>query len=62
MSLKPPPPDLLDLVEEITNKYGEMCEMGFCVDTILLSLLYKEKCANWDLQRRLEYLENELRK
>ncbi len=54
------PPTYLGLLEEIVDKYGEWVEMGNYIDTILLSLLHKEREKNFDLQIKIEYLEKKV--
>lgn len=53
-------PSYLGLLDEVNDLYGEYIEMGISVDTFLLSRLHREREKNFDLQRKVDYLEKRL--
>ena len=55
------PPSYLDLIEELNEKYGEWIEMGHSVESIILSLLHREREKNYDLQKKIEYYEKQVK-
>jgi DNA-binding PadR family transcriptional regulator len=57
MKITKKPPSYLDLIEELNETYGEWIEMGHSVESILLSLLHKEREKNYDLMMKIEYME-----
>lgn len=45
------------MLEEIHDNFGEYLEMGYCLETYILSLLHAEREKNNDFKSRIEYLE-----
>jgi hypothetical protein len=51
---------LLELVEEINFKYGEWLQMGYSLDSLLISLLHQERVKTFELEKKVDYLEKKV--
>ena len=49
------------MLKEINETFGEYLEMGYSLDTYLLSRLHVEREKNFDLKKRIEYLERKIK-
>jgi hypothetical protein len=48
------------MIREIEETFGEYYEMGYSLEIYLLSRLHAEREKNFDLKKRIEYLERKI--